>query len=81
LTVPVTVAAAAATPGHTNATTSPAASHIVFPLARTIGPSVIFTRLFRRRNFDFEQTVHPTRLCAQKDLAPDFAFGFVEVSP
>jgi hypothetical protein len=53
----------------------------VFPLARTIGPSVIFTRLFRRRNFDFEQTVHPTRLCAQKDLAPDFAFGFVEVSP
>src|SRR5580765_5098571 len=40
VTVPVTVEAARATPGH-NAATSPAASHNLFPVARTIGSFVI----------------------------------------
>src|SRR5580765_1524707 len=41
VTVPVLVAAAKATPGHANTVTSPAASHNLFPVARTIGSVLI----------------------------------------
>src|SRR6188508_3163460 len=41
VTVPVIVAAANATPGHTSTVTSPAASHNLFPVARMIGSVLI----------------------------------------
>ena len=63
LTVPVTVAAAAATPGHANATTSPAASHNLFPVARTIGSSVIVHAPLSAQEFRFRAINRPA--CAE----------------
>jgi hypothetical protein len=41
VTVPLTVEAADATPGHTDTAISPAANHNLFPLARMLGSMFI----------------------------------------
>ncbi len=69
VTVPVTDEAATATPGHANITPSPAASNNL-PVARTIGSSVLVHAPLSAQEFDFEQTVHPTR---QAGNPPAFA--------
>jgi hypothetical protein len=54
VTVPVTVDAAAATPGQPNTTASAAAGHTLFPVPRMLGSLVIFSTspsLFTRVRF------------------------------
>ena len=50
VTVPVTVDAATATPGHSAAANSPAASHNLFPVPRMLGSLVIANLVLRRHH-------------------------------
>jgi hypothetical protein len=53
VTVPVTVEAATATPGHNDTATSPAASHTLFPVTRMLD-SLIITNLGYQNLFSID---------------------------